>query len=151
MNASKIGIYYRLPANNWRLLMSRNGVITYLVIGGVLGFFIAIFISMSLSSRTRNRVPEIAGQPVPFTNIVIDFSKTYDIICQEYSSKERIYKNVTVLGYTGERVKENSGSFSSNYEYFSRWLALELPDKRRIYLPARKIEYLEESMNEKSN
>ena len=80
---------------------------------------------------------------MPKENFVIDFSHRYNLILSDYKG-QRSYENARILGYTGETVRESSGSYSKGYGHFERWLVLELGDRRRAYLSPGNIAYLEE-------
>ena len=110
------------------------------IVAGLVGF--AILRAVLFSGLER--APTIAGQEVPKENYTIDFSRRYNLIISGYNKVDRTYENVKILGYTGKIVRESSGSLSSSYDHFGRWLAVELPDRRRVYLPASNISYIEE-------
>jgi hypothetical protein len=80
---------------------------------------------------------------VPKENYIIDFSRRYNLILSGYKG-DKTYENVKILGYTGKTVRESSGSLSSSYDRFGRWLAVELPDRRRVYLSESSISFIEE-------
>ena len=91
-----------------------------------------------------DRPPDIAGQPVPNQNIVLDFSKRYDLVCRDGQSS-RTYANCKILGYTGESVRDAAGLMSTAYGgHFGRWLVVELTDGRLACLPPGSITFLEE-------
>ena len=113
-----------------------------LIIGALIGAIGLVILQATLSSRPE-RAPTIAGQEVPKENYIIDFSRRYNLILSGYKG-ERTYENVKILGYTGKTVRESSGSLSSSYDHFGRWLAVELPDRRRVYLSESSISYIEE-------
>jgi hypothetical protein len=114
----------------------------FLIIGAFLGL-IGFGILKSVLSSRPDRAPTIAGQEVPKENFTIDFSRRYNLILSAYKG-EKNYENVKILGYTGETVRESSGSLSSSYERFRRWLVVELPDRRRVYLSESSISLIEE-------
>jgi hypothetical protein len=108
----------------------------------------ALLISTTLlyGCATHDRPPTIAGQTVPNQNVVLDFTKRYDVICRD-AQQTKTYRNRRILGYTGELVRDASGSETKSYfPQFGRWLALELSDGRRVFLPPGNITFLEETM-----
>jgi hypothetical protein len=97
------------------------------------------------SPPNRDQPPSVAGQPAPNQNIVLDFSKRYDLVCRDAQST-RTLPGCRILGYTGESVRDSSGIISKEYYgHFGRWLVVELSDGRRACLPPASITYLEES------
>ena len=114
----------------------------FLFLGAIIGL-IGFGILRSVLFSRPERPPTIAGQEVPKENYIIDFSRRYNLILSDYKGN-RTYENVKILGYTGKTVRESSGSLSSSYDHFGRWLAVELPDKRRVYLSESSISYIEE-------
>jgi hypothetical protein len=115
----------------------------FLLVGVCVGCVVfAMFAALSL--HRPERAPAVAGQEVPRENYTIDFSRRYNLVLSGYKA-ERTYENVKILGYTGKMVRESSGSLSSGYDQFNRWLAIELPDKRRVYLSSNSISYIEET------
>lgn len=92
-----------------------------------------------------DRPPALAGQPVPNQNVVLDFTKRYDVTCRD-GQTTRAYTDCRILGYTGETVRDAYGSDSKGYyPQFGRWLALELADGRRVFLPPGSVIFLEEA------
>ena len=116
--------------------------IGFLLIGAALGM-VGWGILQSILSSHPERAPTIAGQEVPKENYIIDFSRRYNLILSDHKG-DKTYENVKILGYTGKTVRESSGSLSSGYDHFGRWLAVELPDRRRVYLSQSSISYIEE-------
>jgi hypothetical protein len=98
----------------------------------------------SCSTPAPVRPPEIAGQAVPDKNIVIDFTKRYNLVCEDAGSS-RTYSSCRVLGYTGDTVRDADGSMKSNYGHFGRWLAVQLPGGRRVFMSPSSIQFLEEA------
>lgn len=98
----------------------------------------------SCATTSPDHPPELAGQPVPNENIVIDFSKRYNLICRD-GQTSRIYQACRILGYTGDTVRDADGSLSKSYGHFGRWLAVQLPTGRRVFLSPGSIGFLEEA------
>jgi hypothetical protein len=97
------------------------------------------------ASPQRDRPPTIAGQTVPNENVVLDFTKRYDLVCRDGQSS-RTYSGCRILGYTGETVRDADGSYSkSYYGHFGRWLVVELSDGRRVFMSPSSIAFLEET------
>lgn len=96
------------------------------------------------ATTTHDRPPELAGQPVPNQNIVIDFTKRYNLVCQD-GQTSRTYQACRVLGYTGDTVREADGTLSKTYGQFGRWLAVQLPGGRRVFLSPSSIRFMEET------
>ncbi len=96
------------------------------------------------ATTTPDRPPELAGQPVPNQNIVIDFTKRYNLVCHDGESS-KTYRACRVLGYTGDTVREADGSLSKTYGQFGRWLAVQLPGGHRVFLSPSSIRFLEEA------
>lgn len=93
----------------------------------------------------RDKPPEVAGQAVPDENIVLDFTRRFNLVCRDGSGSLKV-SNCRILGYTGESVRDASGTVSKRYYgHFGRWLVVELADGRRACLPPGSISYLEES------
>ena len=116
--------------------------ILFIILGGIVGL-IGFGILKSLLSSQPERAPTIAGQEVPKENFIIDFSRRYNLILNDYKDS-KTYENVKILGYTGKTVRESSGKFSSSYGHFGRWLTIELPDRRRVYFSDSSISFIEE-------
>lgn len=105
--------------------------------------FSALLLASCVSPPT-DRPPELAGQLVPNENIVIDFAKRYHLVCQD-GQTSRTYQACRILGYTGDTVREADGSMSKSYGHFGRWLAVQLPAGRRVFLSPGSIRFLEEA------
>jgi hypothetical protein len=106
---------------------------------------LAIALVTGCATTPWDKPPDIAGQPVPNQNIVLDFSKRYDLICRD-SQTTRTYANCKILGYTGESVRDAQGIMSTVYGgHFGRWLVVELTDGRLGCLPPSSIMFLEEA------
>jgi hypothetical protein len=98
------------------------------------------------ASPDRDQPPTVAGQPVPNQNVLLDFSKRYDLVCRDGTSEARTYADCRILGYTGETVRDHAGLLSKDYYgSFGRWLVVELPDGRRACLPPGSVLFLEET------
>lgn len=96
-------------------------------------------------SSSQDEPPQIAGQTVPDENIVLDFARRFNLVCRDGSSSLRV-TNCRILGYTGESVRDASGSVSGKYAgHFGRWLVVELADGRRACMDPGSIRYLEEA------
>lgn len=94
---------------------------------------------------SRDKPPQIAGQTVPAENIVLDFTRRFNLVCRDGSDCLRV-SNCRILGYTGEVVRDTSGMVSGKYAgHFGRWLVVELADGRRACLQPGSITYLEEA------
>ena len=113
-----------------------------LALGGVLGLIGCAILQTCVSSGPE-RAPTLGGQEVPNENFVIDFSRRYRIILSDAKGSPA-YENAKILGYTGETVRESSGRLSKGYGHFGRWLVIELPDRRRVYLSPGHISYIED-------
>jgi hypothetical protein len=96
------------------------------------------------ATTTPDHPPTLAGQPVPNQNLVIDFTKRYNLVCRE-GQTSRTYQGCRVLGYTGDTVREADGSLSKTYSQFERWLVIRLLDGRRVFLSPSSIAFLEEA------
>lgn len=114
----------------------------FIVLGAAVGLLGFAFLNTSFYDEPA-RIPRVGGQEVPQKKFPLDFSRSYHLVTRE-SGRERVYQNVKILGYTGSTVKDTAGEPSGGYNYFDRWLAIELPDKRRAYLPANSIASIEE-------
>ncbi len=109
----------------------------------ILAAFSALLLA-GCATTTPDRPPELAGQPVPNQNILIDFTKRYNLVCNE-GQTTKTYQACRVLGYTGDTVREADGSLSKTYGQFGRWLAVQLPGGRRVFLSPSSIRFLEET------
>ncbi|HCN75572.1 MAG TPA: hypothetical protein DIT13_00075 [Verrucomicrobiales bacterium] len=99
----------------------------------------------SCSAPAPQKPPQVAGQPVPDRNVVLDFTKRYNLEYREGDETRKI-QNCRIQGYTGEAVRDATGALSkSYYGDFGRWLVLELADGRLACLPGSRVSYLEES------
>lgn len=97
------------------------------------------------ASPKPDRLPTIAGQTVPNENVVLDFTKRYDIVCRD-GQTTRTYNGCRILGYTGETVRDAEGAVSRSYsKHFARWLVVELTDGRRVVLSPGSVAFLEET------
>ena len=97
----------------------------------------------SCSTPVADRPHELAGQAVPNENIIIDFTKRYNLVCDD-GNASRTYQSCRVLGYTGDTVREADGSMKANYGHFGRWLVVQLPGGRRVFMSPGSIRFLEE-------
>jgi hypothetical protein len=88
--------------------------------------------------------PELAGQAVPNENIVLDFTKRYNLVCSD-GDTSKTYQSCRVLGYTGDTVREADGSMKANYGHFGRWLVVQLRGGRRVFMSPSSIRFLEEA------
>jgi len=104
--------------------------ILFLFIGFVVGCVFMVMYRTIILSPSPDRVPQLGGQEIPG---------------QHYIIEGRRYEKVKILGYTGEAVKEESGSVSKSYGHFSRWLVLEPLDKKKVYIPMSSIKSLKEA------
>ena len=110
-----------------------------------LAAFAAFLLPSCATRRAPDRPPELAGQAVPNENIVIDFTKRYDLVCQD-ADIMKTYQACRVLGYTGDTVRDPEGTVSKAFvSNFSRWLAIKLPDGRRVFLSPSSIRFMEET------
>jgi hypothetical protein len=116
---------------------------TLCIFGGLL--VMAMLLSGCVSSP-EEKPPIVGGQEVPNQNIIIDFTKRYDLVCH-HGETERAYNNCRILGYTGDKIRDAEGKLAPGFFYsnFGRWLALELPDGRRAFVPSGSIAFLEEA------
>jgi len=119
--------------------------ILFLFIGFVVGCVFMVMYRAIILSPSPDRVPQLGGQEIPGQHYIIDFSKQYDVFCSDWGDEGRRYEKVKILGYTGEAVKEESGSVSKSYGHFSRWLVLEPLDKKKVYIPMSSIKSLKEA------
>ena len=117
----------------------------------VVGTLIAAVTALARSS-TALHPPTIAGQAAPAQVVAIDFGKRYDLHCALGGSalgggdKLTVYRRCKIIGFTAEGQSGSAGSYGpSSASYFSAWLALELPDGRRAYLPPSSLKDMEES------
>jgi hypothetical protein len=105
----------------------------------------AALLSGCAATPSHDQPPTIAGQPVPNQNIVLDFSKRYDLVCRD-GQNTQTNTNCRILGYTGETVRDASGIISREYSgQFGRWLVIELSDGRQACLPSGAVTFLVES------
>jgi hypothetical protein len=97
-------------------------------------------------SPPPEKPPIVGGQEVPNQNIIIDFTKRYDLVCR-LGETARTYNNCRILGYTGDKIRDAEGRLTSGFFHsgFGRWLALEMPDGRRAFVPSGSITFLEEA------
>jgi len=110
-----------------------------LAIGFVLAAFLAAFAELFLLASREPVPPKVAGQQVPPQKYQIDFSKRYNLkLASHYGSAT--YDNCLVKGFT--LAKEDS---SRGIGYFAKWVVVELPDERLVYLPPGSIEVIEEA------
>ncbi len=117
----------------------------FFVLGGFAGAFaivvmIVAFQIFIVSHSEEPSPPKFAGQEVPSEVYDVDFSKRYDLMLDSYGNDQHIYSNCLIKGFT---YKKNEGS--RRYSYFEKWLVVELPDKRLVYLQPRNITVIEES------
>jgi hypothetical protein len=106
------------------------------------------------------RPPELGGQKVPDMVFDIRFDKQYDLFCTFYREEPTIYRNCTIVGFTGRGEESTrsgrdsgfgvfsspSGSGPAYYErYFDHWLVLRLADGRLAYIPPAAVKYIEEA------
>src|SRR4051794_38515037 len=123
--------------------MSRRG--RSLLVGSLLaGLVIGLCVIYGIGSQSATpapRPPELGGQKVPDTVFDLRFDRPYDLFCSFYSEGPTIYRNCTIVGFTGRGEESTrsgrgsgigvfsspSGSGSSYYErYFDHWLVLKL-------------------------
>jgi hypothetical protein len=114
----------------------------------------------SQSATQAPRPPELGGQKVPDRVFDIRFDRRYDLSCSFYGGEATIYRNCTIVGFTG-RGEESTGSgrglgigvFSSpsgsgsasHGNYFDHWLVLKLADGRLAYIPPGDVKSIEEA------
>jgi hypothetical protein len=115
--------------------------IAFLIAGIVVGM---LLLGLKGFIPEKEKKPEIAGQEVPATNFVIDFNKRYNLIYSE-NQEGKAFQNIKIIGYTGTKVKESSGSFSDDYSFFNHWLVIERIDGRKVFVPTSGISYMEEA------
>jgi len=104
-----------------------------------------LFLCGCVSSPTE-KPPIVGGQEIPNRNVIIDFTKRYDLVCR-HGETGRTYNNCRILGYTGDKIRDAEGNLIASFAYggFGRWLALEMPDGRRAFVPSGSIAFLEEA------
>lgn len=134
------------------------------LLGGLLaGFLIVLCFVYGIGSQPVTRAPrppELGGQKVPDAVFDIRFDRQYDLFCSFFSEQPTIYRNCTILGFTGRGEESTSsargsgigvfsspsGSGSAYYErYFDHWLVLKLADGRLAYIPPGAVKYIEEA------
>lgn len=142
--------------------MSRRG--RSLLIGGLLfGLAIALVVIYGVASPhtpEAPRPPELGGQKVPEKVFDIQFDRPYDLFCSFYGPEPMVFRNCTIVGFSGRgedsaRSGRTSGigvfsspSGSSSYSYqrhFEHWLVLRRADGRLVYIPPEAVKYIEEA------
>jgi hypothetical protein len=114
----------------------------------------------SQSATQAPRPPELGGQKVPDFVFDIRFDRQHDLFCSFYGNEPTIFRNCTIVGFTGRGDESTrsgqgsgfgmfsspSGSGSAYYErYFDHWVVLKLADGRLAYIPPGAIKYFEEA------
>ena len=138
---------------------SRTVLVSSLLAGLVITVTV-IYVVVSQSAAQAPRPPELGGQKVPDTVFDIRFDKQYDLFCSFYREEPTVYRNCTIVGFTGRGEESTrsgggsgfglfsspSGSGSSYYERYSdHWLVLKLADGRLAYVPPAAVKYIEEA------
>jgi hypothetical protein len=127
-------------------IMNLRTILAFLL-GGFCGF-VGWMILMAGFSCGRAQLPLVAGQEVPEENFVLDFRKPYHIRVSEYGGGSYTVDG-RIVGFTGKTVQSASGPKRS-YDYFERWLAVELSDGRRAFIPPNSIRMIEEAKDAKN-
>ena len=111
----------------------------FLIAGVVIVIAFRIIIGLSRPAKP----PTIAGQEAPVVVFKLDFAKRYKVSCGSSYGNEAplLYDNVKFLGFVGNNDQPR-GSYS--YDYFDRWIVLELTDGRKVFLPLNSIRIIEE-------
>ena|GEM_PF-4669168 len=133
-------------------MKDRSIPVLLILLGIVIGSVSVALGIVFVRSRTEARSPEppkLAGQAVPSNLMAIDFTRPYDLFCRpQENSNPTVFRNVTILGFTGNQRTEKTGKGamdSYEYSYFEKWLALQYSDKRKIFIPKESILWFEES------
>ena len=125
--------------------MPERSSLRAVLIGAIVGSMVtAIVVGSVLGEPRVPKAPALAGQTVATDRLAIDFSKRYDLLVRpEERSPVETLESCMILGVTG-RDKDCS---SSDYSYpcYVAWLALELPDGRKRYVPKDTVLAFEES------
>ena len=92
--------------------------------------------------RPETTPPTIGGQAIPDNNVIIDFTKRYDIHWRK-GEEAGVFRNSKIIGYTGDTVKDSSGSFSKGYSNFGSWLVIDPAEGGQVYLPQSMVTFFQ--------
>jgi hypothetical protein len=105
----------------------------------VCSLIIASEIFFRVAGKREPSPPKVAGHKVPSEVYKVDFSKRYNLKLESYRG-QHTYDNCLIKGFTYEEKEKSRG-----YSYFEKWLVVELPDKRLVYLQSGNIRVIEEA------
>jgi hypothetical protein len=93
------------------------------------------------------RPPKAAGTRAPSNIEAIDFSKPHDFHFQlRYDTNSiQVFERCILVGFTTPMEDNQSAGGYEEYAH-NRWIVLQRPDGRRIYIPRDKLMYIEDSM-----
>jgi hypothetical protein len=89
------------------------------------------------------RPPQIIGAELPVIDASIDLNKRYDIVYGAgYGADTEKLTSVRILGYLRSDRDQTTGEYMD-----TRWLVIELTDRRRAYLRPRSVLWLVEAVS----
>ncbi len=87
-------------------------------------------------------VPPMTTVPVANLDVSVDLGKHYNITCHDVQTV-KVYSDCRIIGFAGQVLATPQGPVTTD-GYFDHWLAIEMPDGHRVYLPPGVIAALEE-------
>ena len=98
------------------------------------------------------RPPKVGGTRAPSNVETIDFDKPHDFHFRfAYDRSEpHVFENCLLVGFT---TPMNDGTASPEWEerQHNRWIVLQRPDKRRVYVPRDSLLFIEDSAEVETN
>lgn len=95
--------------------------------------------------------PKVGGTRAPDQIETIDFQKPHDFHCRFGYDKERffVFERCLLIGFTMPMDKAAAPNWEESLH--NRWIVLQRPDGRRVYIPRDQLLYIEDSVEERED
>ncbi len=93
------------------------------------------------------RPPKVGGTRAPSHVETIDFTKPHDFHFRMGYDREKgmVFENCLLIGFTTPMSNDTSYSEWEERTH-NRWIVLQRPDGRRVYIPRDNLSYIEDSL-----
>lgn len=98
------------------------------------------------------RPPKVGGTRAPSQIETIDFNKAHDFHFRVGYNRETsiVFENCLLIGFTTP-MSNDASSPEWEERSHNRWIVLQRPDGRRVYIPRDNLSYIEDSLSIESS